>query len=80
MITDGSKLELGANWIHGVLGNPMYEMAVVNNLIDIVQIPKPHKVVAATEEGKQVPFSLLQVGRSVLTNAQQLICMYSNFT
>ncbi|XP_073998632.1 spermine oxidase isoform X2 [Rhodnius prolixus] len=57
---DGSKLELGANWIHGVLGNPMYEMAVVNNLIDIVQIPKPHKVVAATEEGKQVPFSLLQ--------------------
>ncbi|KAK9509174.1 hypothetical protein O3M35_006546 [Rhynocoris fuscipes] len=57
---DGSKLELGANWIHGVLGNPMYEMAVVHNLIDIVQIPKPHKVVAATEDGKQVPFSLLQ--------------------
>ncbi|XP_014240838.1 peroxisomal N(1)-acetyl-spermine/spermidine oxidase isoform X2 [Cimex lectularius] len=57
---DGCKLELGANWIHGVLGNPMYEMAVVNNLVDIVHIPKPHKVVAATENGKQVPFVILQ--------------------
>lgn len=55
------KIELGANWIHGVLGNPMYEIAMANGLIDIVHVPKPHKVVAATEDGKQIPFKLLQV-------------------
>ncbi|XP_075222911.1 spermine oxidase isoform X2 [Lycorma delicatula] len=38
----------------------MYEIAMANGLIDIVNIPKPHKVVAATEDGKQVPFKLLQ--------------------
>ncbi|XP_066594400.1 peroxisomal N(1)-acetyl-spermine/spermidine oxidase [Prorops nasuta] len=54
------KVELGANWIHGVLGNPMFELAMANGLIDIVHIPKTHKVVAATEDGKQVPFSVLQ--------------------
>lgn len=53
------KVELGANWIHGVLGNPVYELAMQNGLVDIMQIPKPHKVVAATEQGKQVPFSVL---------------------
>ncbi|KAF2900050.1 hypothetical protein ILUMI_06134 [Ignelater luminosus] len=53
------KVELGANWIHGVLGNPVYELAMQNGLIDIMQSPKPHKVVAATEQGKQVPFSVL---------------------
>jgi len=55
------KVELGANWIHGVLGNPMYEIAMANGLIDIVHVPKPHRVVAATEDGKQIPFQLLQV-------------------
>lgn len=53
------RLELGANWIHGVLGNPVYELAMQNSLVDIMQIPKPHKVVAATEFGKQVPFAIL---------------------
>ncbi|RZF34166.1 hypothetical protein LSTR_LSTR003576 [Laodelphax striatellus] len=57
---ESHRVELGANWIHGVLGNPMYEMAMSHGLIDIVNIPKPHKVVAATEDGKQVPFQLLQ--------------------
>lgn len=54
------NIELGANWIHGVLGNPMYEIAIANGLIDIVHVPKPHRVVAATEDGKQVPFKILQ--------------------
>lgn len=54
-------MELGANCIHGVLGNPTYELAMANGLVDIVQTPKPHNVVAATEEGKQVPFDILQV-------------------
>uniref|UniRef100_A0A182K4J9 Amine oxidase domain-containing protein n=1 Tax=Anopheles christyi TaxID=43041 RepID=A0A182K4J9_9DIPT len=54
------QLELGANWIHGVLGNPMFELAMQHGLISIINIPKPHKVVAATEDGKQVPFQILQ--------------------
>lgn len=53
------KVELGANWIHGVLGNPVYEFAMQHGLVDILQTPKPHKVVAATENGKQVPFLVL---------------------
>ncbi|XP_058055492.1 spermine oxidase [Anopheles bellator] len=54
------KVELGANWIHGVLGNPMFELAMQHGLVSIINIPKPHKVVAATEDGKQVPFQVLQ--------------------
>ncbi|XP_055544175.1 peroxisomal N(1)-acetyl-spermine/spermidine oxidase isoform X3 [Wyeomyia smithii] len=54
------KIELGANWIHGVLGNPMFELAMQHGLISIINVPKPHKVVAATEDGKQVPFQVLQ--------------------
>lgn len=53
------NVELGANWIHGVLGNPIFELAMANNLVNIINIPKPHKVIAATEDGKQVPFSVL---------------------
>lgn len=53
------KVELGANWIHGVLGNPIFELAMANNLINIINIPKPHKVIAATGNGKQVNFSVL---------------------
>ncbi|XP_043798544.1 peroxisomal N(1)-acetyl-spermine/spermidine oxidase [Apis laboriosa] len=54
------KVELGANWIHGVLGNPMFELAMANGLIDIIRVPRPHKVVAAMEDGKQLPFPILQ--------------------
>lgn len=54
------KVELGANWIHGVLGNPMFELAMAHGLIDIVRVPRPHKVVAAMEDGKQLPFTVLQ--------------------
>lgn len=54
------KIELGANWIHGVLGNPLFELAMANGLIDIINIPKPHRVIAAMEDGKQLPFPVLQ--------------------
>lgn len=54
------RIELGAKWIHGVLGNPIYELAMMNGLVDIMQVPKSHRMVAATENGKQVPFSILQ--------------------
>lgn len=57
----GSKAELGASWIHGVLGNPLYELAVSRGLVDIVQNQKPHNVAAVTEDGKRLPFNILQV-------------------
>ena len=57
----GMKAELGANWIHGVLGNPLYELAVSKGLIDLVQTPRPQNVAATTEDGKRLPFSILQV-------------------
>lgn len=53
------SVELGANYIHGVLGNPIFELATANGLVNIINIPKPHKVIAATEDGKQVPFGVL---------------------
>jgi len=56
----GSKVELGANWIHGILGNPLYELAVSNNLVDVQQSSHPHNVVATTEEGRRLPFAILQ--------------------
>ncbi|XP_065370300.1 peroxisomal N(1)-acetyl-spermine/spermidine oxidase [Calliphora vicina] len=54
------KVELGANWIHGVLGNPIFEIAVQHGLVSVVNVPKAHKVVATTEDGLQVPFNILQ--------------------
>lgn len=38
----------------------MFELAMANELIDIVRVPRPHKVVAATEDGKQLSFPILQ--------------------
>lgn len=55
-----TQIELGANWIHGVLGNPIFELAMANGLVSILNVPKPHKLIATTEDGKQVPFSILQ--------------------
>ncbi|XP_068154034.1 peroxisomal N(1)-acetyl-spermine/spermidine oxidase [Drosophila tropicalis] len=59
-LENNQKVELGANWIHGVLGNPIFEIAVQHGLVSVVNVPKPHKVVATTEDGHQVPFSILQ--------------------
>jgi hypothetical protein len=56
----------------------MYEIAMANGLIDIVHIPKPHKVVAATEDGKQIPFQVLQVSSFlyVFHNLHSSACSY----
>lgn len=54
------NIELGANWIHGVLGNPIFELAISHGLIDILQAPQHRRVVALCEDGKQVPFDVLQ--------------------
>ena len=57
----GQKAELGANWIHGVLGNPLYELAVSRGLVDVVQLPKAQNVAATTADGRRLPFKILQV-------------------
>uniref|UniRef100_T1JH18 Amine oxidase domain-containing protein n=1 Tax=Strigamia maritima TaxID=126957 RepID=T1JH18_STRMM len=54
------RIELGANWIHGVLGNPIYEYALANKLVDITIDKKPHNVIASTEQGKKIPITVLQ--------------------
>lgn len=56
----GRRMELGANWIHGILGNPIYELASANGLVDIIQENKPHSVVATLPDGRRVPFHILQ--------------------
>lgn len=43
-----------------MLGNPIFELAMANDLISITSIPRPHKIVAAMENGKQLPFSVLE--------------------
>ena len=56
----GCKAELGANFIHGILGNPLYELAASNGLVELGKPPKPHNVTATTEDGRRVPFAILQ--------------------
>ena len=56
----GCKAELGANFIHGILGNPLYELAASNGLVELGKPPKPHNVAATTEDGRRVPFAILQ--------------------
>jgi hypothetical protein len=65
-VAGGHHLELGASWIHGILGNPLYEMALSHKLVDINHQPKPRNVVALTETGQRVPFRLVQVTRKFL--------------
>jgi spermine oxidase len=55
-----TKVELGANWIHGVLGNPVFEFAMSHGLVNILQTPQHRRVVALQDNGKQVPFDILQ--------------------
>lgn len=55
------KIELGAMWIHGVLGNPIYELALTNKLININLDRKKHNVVAFTDQGQRVPIHIIKV-------------------
>ena len=57
----GTRVELGAHWIHGILGNPLHELATSHNLlVNTKPTSKPHNVVATTEEGRRLPFPVLQ--------------------
>ncbi|KAE9529588.1 hypothetical protein AGLY_011684 [Aphis glycines] len=57
---NGQQIELGAHWIHGVLGNPMYELALANGLVDITHRPKLPSIIATAMDGTKVPIQLLQ--------------------
>ena len=50
-------------WIHGVLGNPIYELAVASGLIGSVQDQATHSLMACREDGRPVPFHIVQVSR-----------------
>jgi spermine oxidase len=63
------------------LGNPVFELAIDNGLININDFhQKPHKVVAATEDGKQVKFSVLsEVYEAYSTFLRRCEEYYHNF-
>ncbi|XP_022669087.1 peroxisomal N(1)-acetyl-spermine/spermidine oxidase-like isoform X1 [Varroa jacobsoni] len=55
-----TQVELGARWIHGVLGNPLYEFAVSQGLVGLNdQASMQHNVVVTTERGSQIPLDLI---------------------
>ena len=72
----GRVAELGANWIHGVLGNPLYEYAVQHGLLSSVPDQKQQNVVATTQDGKRLPFKVLQVRKSTTYTVQQSSYIY----
>jgi len=58
----GHKVELGANWIHGIDLNPIYKIAVANNLLSN-QYAGRHlgkKMMFVTETGDPVNARLIQ--------------------
>ncbi|XP_037078111.1 spermine oxidase-like isoform X2 [Pollicipes pollicipes] len=57
---DHLKLQLGAMWIHGVLGNPIYELAVSCGLISAVQHQHQRRLMACREDGRRVPFHIVE--------------------
>jgi len=59
-IIAGKMLELGANWIHGIIDNPIYNIAWRANLIDPLEIHKSHQrynIIGRTGSGESIPFS-----------------------
>ena len=55
-----SKAELGASWIHGVLGNPLYELAVSQGLVDVVQVCTPIQSIINRSSGCKMMAEMLQ--------------------
>lgn len=52
-------VELRETCIYRVLENPLFKLAMQHGLVNIMQVSKPYKVIAATEKGKQVSFAIL---------------------
>ncbi|XP_053202608.1 peroxisomal N(1)-acetyl-spermine/spermidine oxidase-like [Panonychus citri] len=61
---DGQNVELGANWIHGIINNPIYDLAVRYKLID------PSATDGSSEDGSSEDESPRMVG---LTSAGDLV-------
>lgn len=63
-------VELGANWIHGMIGNPVYEIARKNKLVDPLGSEanpsveavqgKRYFVCGINQEGQKIPLSLIE--------------------
>lgn len=64
------RVELGANWIHGIIGNPICDIAIKNKLVDPLGAEscpsvdsvqrKKYFVTAVTQSGKRVPIKLVE--------------------
>lgn len=63
-------VELGANWIHGMIGNPIYEIAHRNKLVDPLGAEsnpaietvqgKRYFVCGINQEGQKIPLSIIE--------------------
>jgi hypothetical protein len=59
---DNHRIELGANWIHGIMGNPIYELALKHKLIDQLSNTNTgkHIVEARTPNGDKVDIKVVE--------------------
>ncbi|CAG2100453.1 unnamed protein product [Medioppia subpectinata] len=58
---ENHRIEIGANWIHGILGNPIYDLALRHRLIDqLAQTSGKHLVEARAMNGAKVDINLLE--------------------
>lgn len=58
---ESHRIELGANWIHGIMGNPIYELAIKHKLIDPLSISGgKHLVEARTLDGNKIDIKLVE--------------------
>lgn len=64
------RVELGANWIHGIIGNPICDIAIKNKLVDPLGADscpsvdsvqrKKYFVSAITQSGDRIPIKLVE--------------------
>ena len=58
---EGHRIELGANWIHGIMGNPIYQLALKHKLIDQLSTTGgKHLVEARTIDGNKVDIKMVE--------------------
>jgi len=70
MELSSKTVELGANWIHGMIGNPICDLALKHKLVDPLAYEanpsveavqgKRYFVSAVTENGERIPLSLVE--------------------
>ncbi|XP_014679615.1 PREDICTED: peroxisomal N(1)-acetyl-spermine/spermidine oxidase-like, partial [Priapulus caudatus] len=73
----GNVLELGANWIHGVLTNPVFEMAYKMGLVNIHKgKSRTYNVMACTDVGGFVPVPVVDEVRRHYYQLFNVACQY----